>query len=276
MDNIKPNSERLFLPVKYDVIFRLFFADERNNDELVSLLKSVLRLPWDEYESIEIADPNLLPEYIGDKYAIIDIKLHTKSHKTIQIEVQLQVQKNMMKRIIFYNAKLITEQMGSGDRYDKIQNVVSIIITDEDLIADSQKYHHRFTHSDLETNVELTDLSEIHTIELSKLPISTDGTALYDWAKFIAAETYEELDMCAKMNPQVSRAVVKLRELSADERARDMYERRLKGWRDFESSMDDAEYKGRTIVARNLLKRNRPIDEIMEDTGLSRIEIESL
>jgi hypothetical protein len=50
-----PKDKRPFLPVKYDVIFRLFFADERNEEELIGFLKSVLRLPEDEYESIEIA-----------------------------------------------------------------------------------------------------------------------------------------------------------------------------------------------------------------------------
>ena len=34
--------------------------------------------------------------------------------------------------------------------------------------------------------------------------------------------------MTAQRNPQVGKAVVKLRELSADERARDMFERREK------------------------------------------------
>ena len=38
--------------------------------------------------------------------------------------------------------------------------------------------------------------------------------------------------MVADRNPQVGRAVVKLRELSADEQARDLYERREKAPRD--------------------------------------------
>jgi len=41
--------------------------------------------------------------------------------------------------------------------------------------------------------------------------------------------------MIAERNPQVQRAVVKLRELSSDERARDMYERREKALRDIDS-----------------------------------------
>ena len=50
-------GNREFLPVKSDVVFRLFFADERSIESLISFLKSVLRLPEDDYNEIEIADP---------------------------------------------------------------------------------------------------------------------------------------------------------------------------------------------------------------------------
>jgi hypothetical protein len=50
-------DKQKILPVKSDVIFRLFFADERNEDYLVSFLKSVLRLPDDDYGEITITDP---------------------------------------------------------------------------------------------------------------------------------------------------------------------------------------------------------------------------
>ena len=86
--------------------------------------------------------------------------------------------------------------------------------------------------------------------------------------------------MVAQRNPQIGRAAVKLRELSADEKARDMFERREKSRRDEAMFADGARQEGRAEgradVARNLLKRNRPIDEIMEDTGLTREEVEAL
>jgi len=67
-------SEIKILPVKSDIVFRMFFADERNIEFLTSFLKSVIQLPENEYDKIDIADPFLSPEYIGDKYAIIDVK----------------------------------------------------------------------------------------------------------------------------------------------------------------------------------------------------------
>ena len=141
-------DKKEFLPVKSDIIFRLFFADERNENFLICFLKSVLRLPEDDYNEIEIADPHLLREFEDDKLAIIDVKLYTKTRKVIHIEIQLKVTRELKHRIVLYDAKMITEQIGIGQGYDAIQKVVSIIITDEELLPASQRYHHRFAFFD--------------------------------------------------------------------------------------------------------------------------------
>jgi predicted transposase/invertase (TIGR01784 family) len=219
---------------------------------------------------------------------VVDVKLHTKSRRVIHIEIHLKVTSAFKGRIVFYISKMITEQLESGDEYDQVNPVVSIVITNETFVAGSPRYHHRFVWYDIDAQVQLTDLEEIHTIELNKLPEQPDNTALYDWASFIAAETEEELTMLAERNPQIAEATVKLIALSGDAQARDMLERRLKGMRDYNMSMKEAKNEGLSEgraegraeglsnVARKMLKRNRPIEEIMEDTGLTRAEIEAL
>jgi predicted transposase/invertase (TIGR01784 family) len=284
------------LPVKNDLIFRMFFADERNKEHLINLLKAVLRIPEEEYDEIEIADPHLLPEYIDDKYSIIDVKLYTKSKKIIHIEIQLQVTASLKKRILFYTSKLITEQIGSGRNYNEIQNVISIIITDKTLIHDSKNYRHRFTFHDREAKIEFSDLIEINTIELDKLPDAADGSPLYDWAKFIDAQTEEELSMLEERNPQVKEAVVKLRRLSADEQARWEYETKEKirmdkemfeSWareKGLEEGRQEGRQKGRQEgaqmekfeIAKNLLREGDSIEKISRMTGLTQKEVENL
>jgi len=275
-DRYNVMNERKILPVKSDVVFRLFFADERNIESLVSFLKSVLKLSEDDYNEIEIIDPHLLREYNEDKLAIIDVKLKTKSRKIIHIEIQLKVTPELKNRIILYDSKLITEQIGSGDNFDVIKKVVSIVITNETIIYDSPNYHHRFTLYDSGAQIELTDIIEIHTLELNKLPKKSDGTELYDWAMFIAAETEEDLSMLTENNPQIRRAVVKLRELSADERARDMFERREKARRDQAAREKWAVKQNSIEIAKNLIKINLPIEKIVLATGLAKEEVEQL
>ena len=75
---------------------------------------------------------------------------------------------------------------------------------------------------------------------------------------------------------QSQKWVVRYRELTPDERTRDIYERREKARRDQAAEKRWAIKKREFEFAKKLLARNRPIDEIIEDTGLTREEIESL
>ena len=48
------------LSPRSDVIFKLFFSDERNIELLTDFLKSVLDIPADDYDEVSITDPHLL------------------------------------------------------------------------------------------------------------------------------------------------------------------------------------------------------------------------
>ena len=86
--------------------------------------------------------------------------------------------------------------------------------------------------------------------------------------------------MAAQANPQVRRAVVKLRELSADEKARDMVERREKGERDFRMFINDAKREGKqekaVEVAQAALELGVHVDTIIKLSGLTHDEVEAL
>jgi len=265
-----------FLSPKSDLIFKLLFGDERSVELLTDFLKSVLRLPADDYDEVTIVDPHLLREYISDKLGILDIKVKTKSKKSINIEIQLLPTPELRERVVYYSAKMVTEQVGSGEDYSKIKRVISIIITDYALIPGSHKYHNRYTLYDPETHTEFTDIIEVNTLELVKLPEAEDGTDLWVWMRFLSARSKEELNMVAEKSPQVKKAVVRLMELSNDERTRLLIESRQKMEWDNRAREQGARSEERTDIARNLLRRKRPIEEIVEDTGLSREAVEAL
>ena len=187
----------------------------------------------------------------------------------------------MKSRIVFYMSKLITEQIGESDQYNKIKRVISIIITDHRLIKQSDKFHHKFGLYDIENKVLLTDILEIHTLEIPKArklfnDTQVSNPQLLDWMKFLDAKTEEELNVLAQKSPVMKKATVRLLELPADEKARQLYEARLKEQRDNYAKEHGARQDERFIIAKNLLRRNRPINEIIEDTGLSHDEIEAL
>ena len=98
--------------------------------------------------------------------------------------------------------------------------------------------------------------------------------------------------MIATASPAIKKATARVLQLSEDERARLIHEYEVKARRDERARLNDAITKGRAegitegraegraegviAVARNMLKRNRTIAEIAEDTGLSFNEIEKL
>jgi predicted transposase/invertase (TIGR01784 family) len=110
--------------------------------------------------------------------------------------------------------------------------------------------------------------------------------------KFLNARNTEDLTMLTTKNPMIHKAVAKLQTLSEDEQTRLLAESREKLQMDIAARIQDAAEKNlekglekgreegradeRRAFARKLLEDNRPIEEIMKYTGLSREEIRSL
>jgi predicted transposase/invertase (TIGR01784 family) len=297
------------LPVKSDFVFKLIFGDQRNVDILGDFLRSVLDISEDEYDRLTIIDPHVKKESENDKYGILDVKVHTKNGTVLHVEIQVKPVPDMKPRIVYSQAKMITEQISAGANWSVINRTISIIITDYTLVEENSKYHNQFRYRS-QDGTELTRLSEINTLELNKLPQNADNSELWYWMKFIKSDDKEVLDMIAERNPRMKKAVGVLMELSADERTRMLYEEREIARRDIASMMEGAKREGHAeghakghaegrakghaeghakgraeghakaleslALALKLLKRNRPIEEIVEDTGLSRGEIEML
>jgi len=269
---------RIILPVKRDIIFKIFFADERNIEFLTDFLKSALTIPTEEYDEVVIVDPHLIREHSTDKLGIIDVKLKTVSGKTIHIEIQSKVAAlpRMRERITYYDAKMITEQIGKSERYKDIKQVISIVITEDEFIPDSQNYHHRFTMYDNLNGVELTDIVEVHTLELCKIEAESDNSRLDYWLRFIKAEGEIESEAVAQRDPLIKKAVARLMELSADEKTRLLYEAREKERMDNESREDWVRTEERVVIAKKLLSTNLLNEQIEAATGLTRAEVEAL
>jgi len=94
--------------------------------------------------------------------------------------------------------------------------------------------------------------------------------------KFFDAKTEEELDVLAQKSPAMKKATLRLLELSADEKARLLYEARLKEQRDIYARERGARQDERFIIARNALQMKLSISDIVSLTGLSHNEIEAL
>jgi len=267
------------LPVTSDFVFKLIFGDQRNVDILAEFLKSVLDIPESEYDRISVVDPHVKKESKNDKYGILDVKVHTKSGNVINCEIQVLPIPEMIQRSLYYISKMVTEQMSSGKNYEDIKRSIVIIITAYDFVP-SNHYHHQFRYRSNKDGTEFTNMTEFNTLELPKLPPTEDSTDLWYWMKFMSVNNEEDLEMLAQRSPQMRKAVGVLKELSADERTRMLYEEREIARRDLMSRLGGARAdgiaEGLSNAARNALKIGMSIDTVMNITGLDREKVEAI
>ena len=276
-------AQDFLLPI-YEVIFKFLFGDERNKDILIDFLKAVLKVPHNEYDSVTISDPHLLREFTGDKLGILDINLKLKSGAIVNVEIQLAPMTALRNRLVYYLAKMTTEQIGDGDKYHEINPSISIVILNHILIPESEKYYHHFTHNDLESGVVFSNLQELHTLELPKLPQQQGKEALLPWMKFFSIKSEEELSMVVAEYPQMKKVASKYLEVTQNDRARALHEARVKQERDaharadarFNALLNEAVSKERVDLARNMLLKDMSLDLISDLTNLTIEEIERI
>jgi predicted transposase/invertase (TIGR01784 family) len=271
------------LPPKKDEVFKMLFGDEQNTDVLTDFLRAVLPLSDDDYESLTLKNPCLPSEILNDKNGILDVLAQTKSGRRIDIEIQVAPQTAFKSRVLYYLACLFTRQIGEGDSYRLLKPAIGIVITDFVWIADSALYHNAYRLYDPKSGSLFSDDLSLHTLELPKAG-KDDHTDLWAWLEFLKAQDKEGLEMLAKEHLAVQPAAKKLIRLSENTEAWLVHEAREKARRDAQSLQEDAKEKGREegrdeeklAIARNLLKIDLPVEKIIEVTGLSVAEIQSL
>ena len=134
-----------------------------------SFLKAATNLSDDELNEITIVDPHMKRRDELDKLSILDVHVKTKEGHKINIEIQIVGTDNFVPRILYYNSRMIADQLSRGENYRQIKKVISIVIADFTIFHYSETYKHSFKYYDKATNETLTDLSEILILELPKV-----------------------------------------------------------------------------------------------------------
>ncbi|MDR3073340.1 MAG: Rpn family recombination-promoting nuclease/putative transposase [Deltaproteobacteria bacterium] len=268
------------LSPKDDFVFRKLFGDQNHVDMVLSFLKTFVDLPDDEYADIAVVSPNLVPEVKSGKSCVLDLRLRTRTGTTIHVEIQRCDTGEMNERIAVYGAKMLDGQIKSGGSYKHVNRVISVLITDFDLLDKMAGYHTRFQLRSDDGRIVLTPVLEFHILELRKVPVAEDGQRVWHWLKFLAAETKEEFTMLQQTYSDLQKPVARLMEMSEDEITRYQKDAWDKARWDEEARMRKSKAEGVTEtkaeVAANMLKKGFPVSTIAELTGLALAEIEAL
>ena len=281
--------ERRLLNPKIDFVFKKIFGSEKHPGVLISFLNAVLK-PKNNITDVEIKNTDIDKSYIEDKFSRLDVKAVTSKNEIINIEIQLKNEYNMIQRSLYYWSKLYEEQLEEGDRYDKLCRTVCINILDFKYLK-NDRFHNGYRLKEIETNEELTDLEEIHFIEIPKLKKINSEKDIVDvlegWVEFLRDPESEVVRKLEMTNKEIREAKDELYRLSMDEKERALYFIREKSIRDEISALANAEAKGRERgikkgernkaieIAKSLLDV-LDIETISIKTGLSIKEIEDI
>ena len=281
--------ERRLLNPKIDFVFKKIFGSEKHPGVLISFLNAVLK-PKNNITDVEIKNTDIDKSYIEDKFSRLDVKAVTSKNEIINIEIQLKNEYNMIQRSLYYWSKLYEEQLEEGDRYDKLCRTVCINILDFKYLK-NDRFHNGYRLKEIETNEELTDLEEIHFIEIPKLKKINSEKDIVDvlegWVEFLRDPESEVVRKLEMTNKEIREAKDELYRLSMDEKERALYFIREKSIRDEISALANAEEKG---MERGIKKGERnkaieiakslldvlDIETISINTGLCIKEIEDI
>jgi len=274
-NKVKPKDDNFIMSPKYDFVFKYIFGNENHKDLLIALLSDVLGLPEEEFEEIEIINSELLKEFKEDKKGILDIRVKTKVGKQIDVEIQILPTDYMAERTMFYWSKMYTSQIKPGDTYDKLKKCVTINIVDFKCTP-LKKLYSSYHITEDKTGYRLTDILEVHFLEISKLfdyDIERDeNDPIVQWMEFLDAESKGAMEMLAGKNKDIKKAYDLLQIISKDEKARMLYEARYAEISDQKTRLKSAEEKGiakKAIEdATNFLRLGVSEEIVAEGTGL--------
>lgn len=264
---------------KVDFAFKKLFGSEENKELLISFINSVLS-EEEQIKDITLKNPYNLADYIKGKMSILDIKAVDNNGAWYDIEMQLAEQGYYDKRAFYYWAKVYTEQIESGDDYDILKKTIGINILDFNYISEKD-YHNVYKVYNEKTKNELSDLFQMHFIELNKFNkgIGEVKTALDRWVTFLnRAYEYDKNKLPEELakDESIKKAVEKLDIMYLDGEEREIYENDLKRLRIQKAEIKTAEEKGEynkaIEIARNLLDV-LDVETIAAKTGLDMEEI---
>lgn len=265
------------LKITNDYIFKKIFGKKGNEDILKDFLIAVLEIPIEKIEIIK--DAHLERTTQENKIGILDIKATLNNNITVNIEMQIRNQYNMIDRTLYYWANLYSNSLYKKQNYKDSNKTITINILEFNIFKEGP-YHEKCVIRREYNNGILTEDLEIHFIQIPKCKKEDVKTKLDQWVQYIGNVSEEGVNIAMKENKEIRKAQEELEYLSGDEEERRIAELREKAIRDevtnIEGAKEEGIKQGKIETARKLKKMNINIMDIVEATGLTREEIEKL
>jgi predicted transposase/invertase (TIGR01784 family) len=124
----------LFANPKTDFVFHRLFGTEEHKDLLIALLNALLELD-EAHRIVEVTllSPEQRPQVDELKFSIVDAKCRDAQGTLYVVEMQVLNVEGFEKRVVYNVAKAYTSQLGIGEYYPTLNDVIGISICDFEL-----------------------------------------------------------------------------------------------------------------------------------------------
>ena len=290
MSNLNKLKEVEMLPLSNDYVFKRIFGKGGNEKILKSLLEAILKI---NIKKIEVKNPEIPKEAIDEKLSILDIKAEINENTMVDIELQVGNTTAIERRLIVYNAKLIAGDIKVSEEYKNVKDTIIICIINDNIVKRNAylslamlKYEKteeiRYVNMGYEKEEEyLTDMVKYYIIELPKFKKKKPKVAdlLEKWLYVIGGDQ-KMMEEYKKENEEIKEAIEQLKEMSADEYERELYEIRERSRLTYNTEMNEAKKKGieegKKEIAKKMKEKGVEVEFIQEITGLTIEEINLL
>ena len=154
-----------------DWVFHYIFSKdaEENKQALIAIINVILGREEDPIESIQIMNPYIYGDKPYMKGAVLDIKAQTSRGELLDIEMQNGNLEYYANRSIFYCGKLVNLSLEKGEDYDKMKKSIVISIVKGNVLPQTEQLHSTFYFMESEEHFRLSEVAEIHFVELEKV-----------------------------------------------------------------------------------------------------------
>ncbi|OIJ15528.1 hypothetical protein BKP35_00605 [Anaerobacillus arseniciselenatis] len=250
------------MDLKIDYAFKQLFGNPKNKRITIEFLNAMLeRTDREKISDVQFENTLLSKEHLEDKESRLDILARTTNDELINIEIQFNNKFNMVKRSIYYWARVFSDQLQKGQGYINLRPVIMINIVNYNLFRrETKKFHTTFHLYEDKDAFQLTNDMEFHFVEIPKLLVqwkqerlNPRDDLLARWLLLLGTvdkkekkaykDILSELEAIALKDEVLRDALYSWEELSADRQKRYEYEARLKKYLDEISFIEEQEYR---------------------------------
>lgn len=234
----KKETVGIFIPPKSDVAFKELMRNEEVRRHFIS---DVLDIPLEKIKSVRLENTFLSRRNRQEKQCILDVKMQLNDESRINVELQIRRLAYWDKRSLFYLARMYTDGLFSGQRYDRLKKCIVIDILD--FPGDENPDYHKVYHLRDKKGRLYSDQFEVHIIELTK---KLSGDRLDDWIRLLRIGSKEELENMHSGNAGVVKAIDEVRVMNLSRRLKAWYDARQRDQRDrwaIEDAIKEDAYK---------------------------------